>query len=199
LGREADQSGWGCKRARFEIREHRHEHVEQFQDRLRQRRRRPPRPLGRHRRTDPLTGDRNAAGQGGGSGVGQQLSFPFIINGITTHIFLRCKTFFLILVHDSVNATKAEAKRADVTYEELAKRLERHGIKENGASIANKLARGTFAATFFLACLPALEIRASFTFGEDVWPSFIRRQQGFLTSIANTTFVGIPMKAERSC
>jgi len=53
---------------------------------------------------------------------------------------------------------KAEIKRSDITYEELAKRLEGHGIKENAASIANKLARGTFAATFFLACLAALEL-----------------------------------------
>ncbi|MDR3534143.1 MAG: DUF6471 domain-containing protein [Rhodopila sp.] len=54
---------------------------------------------------------------------------------------------------------KAEIKRADVTYEELARRLEAHGIKENGASIANKLARGTFAATFFLAALAALGVQ----------------------------------------
>lgn len=53
---------------------------------------------------------------------------------------------------------KAEIKRADITYEELAKRLEAHGYKENAASIANKLARGTFAATFFLATLAALEM-----------------------------------------
>jgi hypothetical protein len=53
---------------------------------------------------------------------------------------------------------KAEIKRADITYDELAKRLEASGIKENGASIANKLARGTFAATFFLAALAALEV-----------------------------------------
>lgn len=53
---------------------------------------------------------------------------------------------------------KAEIKRADVTYEELAKRLEKHGFKENSASIANKLARGTFAATWFLAVLAALEL-----------------------------------------
>ena len=52
---------------------------------------------------------------------------------------------------------KAEIKRADVTYEELAERLIPHGITENAASIANKLSRGTFAATFFLACLSALE------------------------------------------
>lgn len=52
---------------------------------------------------------------------------------------------------------KAEIKRADVTYEELAERLKKHGIEENAASIANKLSRGTFAATFFLASLAALE------------------------------------------
>jgi hypothetical protein len=51
---------------------------------------------------------------------------------------------------------KAEIKRADITYEELARRLHEHGIKENAASIANKLARGTFAATFFLAAMKAI-------------------------------------------
>lgn len=53
---------------------------------------------------------------------------------------------------------KAEIKRADVTYEELAERLKARGIEENAASIANKLARGTFAATFLMACLAALEV-----------------------------------------
>jgi len=53
---------------------------------------------------------------------------------------------------------KAELKRADVTYEELAKRLEKHGFKETEASITSKLGRGTFPATFFLACLAALEL-----------------------------------------
>jgi len=48
---------------------------------------------------------------------------------------------------------------ADVTYAELAKRLKKHGFKsETEASITNKLARGTFSATFFLACLAALEL-----------------------------------------
>lgn len=53
---------------------------------------------------------------------------------------------------------KAEIKRADVTYEELAERLKKHGFNENAASIGNKLARGTFAATFFLAVIAALEL-----------------------------------------
>jgi hypothetical protein len=46
-----------------------------------------------------------------------------------------------------------------VTYAELAKRLKKHGFKgETEGSITNKLARGTFSATFFLACLAALEL-----------------------------------------
>jgi hypothetical protein len=53
---------------------------------------------------------------------------------------------------------KAEIKRADITYEELAERLKEHGITENAASIANKLSRGTFAATFFLAALAAIGV-----------------------------------------
>lgn len=51
---------------------------------------------------------------------------------------------------------KAELKRADVSYKELADRLEKHGIKETEASIASKLSRGTFAATFFLSSLVAI-------------------------------------------
>ena len=51
---------------------------------------------------------------------------------------------------------KAEVQKAEITYEELAKRLKRHGFKETRASVTNKLARGTFTATFFLACLAAL-------------------------------------------
>lgn len=51
---------------------------------------------------------------------------------------------------------KAELKRADVSYKELAERLEKHGLEETEASIASKLSRGTFAATFFLASLAAI-------------------------------------------
>ena len=53
---------------------------------------------------------------------------------------------------------KVEMKRADVTYAELAKRLKAHGLEETEASITSKLGRGTFAATFFLATLAALEL-----------------------------------------
>jgi Domain of unknown function (DUF6471) len=51
---------------------------------------------------------------------------------------------------------KAELKRADITYEELAERLKEHGLSETRDSIAAKLKRGTFAATFFLAVMAAI-------------------------------------------
>jgi Domain of unknown function (DUF6471) len=53
---------------------------------------------------------------------------------------------------------KVELKRANVTYEELATRLKKHGLDETRASVSAKLKRGTFAATFLLACLAALEL-----------------------------------------
>src|SRR5438309_10912112 len=51
---------------------------------------------------------------------------------------------------------KAELKRAEVTYAELAERLKEHGLEETEASITAKLNRGTFAATFFLATMKAI-------------------------------------------
>ena len=54
------------------------------------------------------------------------------------------------------NYLKAELRKADVTYVELAKRMKKHGFKETEASITNKIRRGSFAATWFLACLAAL-------------------------------------------
>jgi hypothetical protein len=52
---------------------------------------------------------------------------------------------------------KAELARADVGYRELAERLKKHGLEETEASIANKISRGTFSATFLLASLIAIE------------------------------------------
>ncbi len=52
---------------------------------------------------------------------------------------------------------KAELARADIGYRELAERLKKHGMKETEASIANKISRGTFSATFLLASLKAIE------------------------------------------
>ena len=44
---------------------------------------------------------------------------------------------------------KAELKRADVTYEELANRLRTMGLQETKVSIASKLGRAGFSASFF--------------------------------------------------
>ena len=51
---------------------------------------------------------------------------------------------------------KAELKRADVTYEELARRLREQGLDETKHSVAAKIGRGTFPATFFLASMRAI-------------------------------------------
>jgi hypothetical protein len=52
---------------------------------------------------------------------------------------------------------KAELKRAGVTYEELALRLNKQGFPdESKASIASKLSRGSFSATFMIATLKAI-------------------------------------------
>jgi hypothetical protein len=55
---------------------------------------------------------------------------------------------------------KAEVKRAGITYAELAKRLNEHGMEETEGSVGAKLARGTFSVTFFLAVLTVLGIEA---------------------------------------
>jgi len=53
---------------------------------------------------------------------------------------------------------KAELKRAGLTYAQLAERLGKHGLKgETENSVKAKLARGSFAATFLLATIAALE------------------------------------------
>ena len=53
---------------------------------------------------------------------------------------------------------KAELKRADVTYDELAERLNQYGFEETRASITNKLARATMSAHFLLASLAAIQV-----------------------------------------
>jgi virulence-associated protein VapD len=51
---------------------------------------------------------------------------------------------------------KAELKRAEMTYDDLAEKLKKHGFKETKASIASKLSRATMSAHFFLASLVAM-------------------------------------------
>src|SRR6266478_2668992 len=51
---------------------------------------------------------------------------------------------------------KAELKRADLTYEELAAKLRDMGHDETKISVANEVNRGTFPATFFVAVMRAI-------------------------------------------
>jgi hypothetical protein len=51
---------------------------------------------------------------------------------------------------------KAELKRRHVGYKELAEKLGEFGIKESERNIANKIARGSFTAVFFVQCLTAI-------------------------------------------
>ena len=58
------------------------------------------------------------------------------MSGDTEELWAECaKRFF-----------KAELRRADVTYDNLADRLSKMGLSETKASIANKVSRGTFSA-----------------------------------------------------
>lgn len=51
---------------------------------------------------------------------------------------------------------KAELKRRNVSYRDLAEKLEAMGVHETERNIANKISRGGFTAVFFVQCLEAI-------------------------------------------
>jgi hypothetical protein len=51
---------------------------------------------------------------------------------------------------------KAELKRRNVSYQQLAERLGEVGVKDAPANIANKISRGRFTAVFMLQCLSVI-------------------------------------------
>jgi hypothetical protein len=51
---------------------------------------------------------------------------------------------------------KAELKRRNVSYRDLAERLAGLGIVESERNIANKISRGVFTAVFLVQCLEAI-------------------------------------------
>lgn len=59
--------------------------------------------------------------------------------------------------HQVKGMLKAELKRKNITYDELAKRLADRGIRETPENIANKISRGKFTAVFMFQCLEAAE------------------------------------------
>jgi 3-mercaptopyruvate sulfurtransferase SseA len=54
---------------------------------------------------------------------------------------------------------KAEVKRRNMTYEQLAERLAEIGVHENAANIRVKISRGGFSAVFLVQCLRAMGCR----------------------------------------
>lgn len=51
---------------------------------------------------------------------------------------------------------KAELKRRNVGYRELAEKLTTMGVPETERNLANKISRGGFTAAFFIQCLVAI-------------------------------------------
>jgi hypothetical protein len=56
----------------------------------------------------------------------------------------------------SQNILKAELKRRNIGYRELAEKLTEMGTPETDRNIANKISRGGFTAAFFIECLIAI-------------------------------------------
>jgi hypothetical protein len=51
---------------------------------------------------------------------------------------------------------KAELKRRNLSYADLAKKLAAVGVKDTERNISNKISRGTFTAVFFVQCMEAI-------------------------------------------
>jgi len=54
---------------------------------------------------------------------------------------------------------RGELKRRNLSYKDLAGRLQTIGVKENERNVSNKIARGGFTAVFFLQCMEAIGAR----------------------------------------
>jgi hypothetical protein len=61
-------------------------------------------------------------------------------------------------VEMSQSILKAELKRRNIGYRELAEKLTALGTPETDRNIANKISRGGFTAAFFLECLVAIGV-----------------------------------------
>jgi 3-mercaptopyruvate sulfurtransferase SseA len=61
---------------------------------------------------------------------------------------------------------KAELKRRDLSYADLAEKLKTVGIDDNERNISNKIGRGTFTAVFFFQCMDAIGVK-TIRLGED--------------------------------
>lgn len=51
---------------------------------------------------------------------------------------------------------KAELKRRNLTYEQLAEKLAAVGVQDSASNIKNKVSRGSFTAVFMIQCMEAI-------------------------------------------
>ena len=59
--------------------------------------------------------------------------------------------------HDLVKGMiKGEMKRRNLTYDQLAEKLEAIGVHADVRNLRNKVSRGGFSAVFFVQCLRAI-------------------------------------------
>jgi len=54
---------------------------------------------------------------------------------------------------------RGELKRRNLSYRDLAERLQAIGIKDTEKNVINKIARGAFTAVFFLQCMEAIGVQ----------------------------------------
>jgi hypothetical protein len=54
---------------------------------------------------------------------------------------------------------RAELKRRDLSYADLAQRMDAIGLKVNERTVANKIATGGFSAVFFLQVMEAIGVK----------------------------------------
>ena len=54
---------------------------------------------------------------------------------------------------------RAELKRRDLSYADLATRMAAIGLKVNDRTLANKIATGSFSAVFFLQVMEAIGVK----------------------------------------
>ena len=52
---------------------------------------------------------------------------------------------------------KAELKRRNLSYAELAEKLAAIGVKDSARNISNKISRGSFTTVFFVQCMKAID------------------------------------------
>ena len=55
------------------------------------------------------------------------------------------------------NLLRAEMVKRGLNYAALAEKLKAIGVHDNERNLANKIARGSFTAAFFLQCLKAID------------------------------------------